>query len=88
MGGGATCHGVAGVGDYLVSLARAGRNGCDDGSSSEPSMYCPVKVSGISDIGWEGVCTEIFGSPRKWPLDILRCMRFNVEDSPLVGETN
>ena len=51
-------------------------------------MYCSVRVSGISNIGWEGVCTEIFGSPRKWSLDILRCMRFNVEASPLVGETN
>ena len=88
MGGGPACDGVAWIGDYLISLARAERNGCDDGSSSEPSMYCSVRVSGISNIGWEGVCTEIFGSPRKWHLETLRCIGCIVEESPLAGETN
>jgi hypothetical protein len=30
-----------------MSIARDGKNGCNVGSSSEPSIYCPVRVSAI-----------------------------------------
>ncbi|MEG4829367.1 hypothetical protein QUB07_27610 [Microcoleus sp. F8-C5] len=45
---------------------------------------------GFSDFfcGVEGVLTDILGGPRKWPLDILPCIWFMMECSPLAGETN